>query len=174
MRQTVFSLLIPSEPLAVVTTRPAAYRALLAGRANATLEPLGDDDAPTPLPAGTVLIEGLEDCETPVAVLRAVAHRLAPGTRVMALVANAMYAPDVAAFIAGASLAPCHAFIDTELAALFAQAGLTASVTPIAGGSIADATLPLDLALDHLKLRVTERSVADRLVAAGYLVNARA
>lgn len=160
----------PGERVAVFAVRVDDYRALLAGRPEVELRPL----AGAPGPARgytTAIVEGLDALDDPAGALRALA---APGVRVIALIANAAFALTLDALVAGAC-AGGHALTGSEIAPLFAAAGLrTDSISAVYGGAVANPSLPLDISLPHLKLRVESAQALERLQVAGYVVVASA
>jgi hypothetical protein len=172
-RHAVLALAAPGERFAVFASRPQTYRALLAEGSEGHVSAL--DGAPGPASGyALAIVEGLDDIDDPVGALRAIAGA-GNGARVAALIANAAFAPALDGFIAGAVLAGAHAFTAGELPRLFADAGLeTLSLASIYGGGIANPAFPLDVATGHVKFRVENAEVLDRMQIAAYLVIARA
>lgn len=172
VRQAVLALPAPGERVAVFAAQPETYRALAAERAGVEVYPL--DGAPDGVRGyATAIVEGLDRLEDPVVELRAIAAA-APGAQIVALVANAAFALTIDAFIAGAA-AGGHAFSESDIAPLFAAAGLeTRSIAPVTGGAVGNPVLPLDVSTGHVKIRIERADVLARLQIAAYIVVAAA
>jgi hypothetical protein len=161
------------ETVAVLTTRPAVYRTLLAGRDDVAVLELDDPPRLPALDYATVVLEGIDDLEEPLEFLRTIAI-VAPAIRILALVANAAFAPSLDAFISGGVLARGHAFVLGELAPLFEAARFqSVSIAPIMGGALGTDALPIDVSTGNVKIRVEAADVRERLQTAAYLVIAQ-
>jgi len=172
VRQGILAVPAPTEKVVVFASRPETYRALLAGRRDVRVLAIGDA-ASVPHGCATVVVEGIDDVEDPLALLRAIAP-VGSAVRVIALVANAAFAPALDAFIAGGLLAGGHAYVESELTPLFEAAGLRMeSITPVFGGVPGSPALPTDLSTGRVKFRVDTADVLARLHVAAYIAIAR-
>jgi hypothetical protein len=120
-----------------------------------------------------VVVEGPEDVEDPVALLRSVRER-APVARLFALVANAAHARTFAGFFAGTLPARAHPFVYDELDPLFRAAGWTPlAITPNIDPSLElPHEPPVSLELGTVTLRLDDAATAERCRTAAFIVAA--
>jgi hypothetical protein len=123
------------------------------------------------LPAGSVLLEGLEDSEDPLALLRA-AHAQAQHPQLFALIANGAYLPALGAFFNGGALAAGHPLVRAEIEALLLTAGWRARTI----AAIADAAIPppqaapLEINAGAIIFQITDSAALERVRAAAFFV----
>jgi hypothetical protein len=171
VRRAALAMPVAGERVAVFAVDVEGYRALLGERPEVEVRPLAG--APGSVRDYTIaIVEGLDALDDPAGTLRALA--IGPGVHIIALVANGAFALALDAFVGGA-YGGGHALTEGDIAPLFAAAGLqTHSIAPVYGGTVANPSLPLDIALENLKLRVETSEALTRLQVAGYVVVASA
>jgi hypothetical protein len=117
-----------------------------------------------------VIIDGLDALPDPAAALRNVRSAASP-VRVFALVANAVYASTLGAFVAGERMARSRPLVATDLDALFADTGWhEVERIPLVDRALAAAAIPSTIAVGSVTFTLTSPEVAARLTTAGYFV----
>jgi hypothetical protein len=159
IRRGLLATFPPGTPLAIVAPDGAFEEAVAARNDPATAIYARAADVPAASP--NVIVEGLDAVADPHALL-AVLRATTPKARLFALVPNGAHLPALAAYFAGAAIAPAHALVRADLEPLMAAARWNAfAVEPIADD--------LPLALGTLTFALADAATRERVAPAAFL-----
>ena len=175
LRRAVLANFPPGTSLGVVAPADKGYSELLSARGDgAALVVLADGKAPSAdalVSLEHVLLEGVDDVEDPVGLLRSV-RAAAPSARLFLVIANAAYARSLLAFFDGAPLARAHPLVGSEIEPLLAAAGWRPlAINPIADESIpADQALPFELTTPNMCIKISDSAMLERTRTRAFIV----
>jgi hypothetical protein len=175
MRRSALATFPVGTPLLVVAPERAGFAALLAERGDPVpaLRDLGEVAAGATLDPATphLMIEGLDDCMAPEALLAGLRTRT-PQARIFALFSNAAHLGSLATFFAGASLAAGHPLVPGEIEPLFERAGwrVLAIKTLLDDAIPSAASLPFAIEAGAITFNLIEPAMLDYCRIAALLV----